>query len=316
MDRLQNIETFVRVAETQNFTEAARQLRVARSVVTTRIQQLEAHVGAPLFFRSTRNVQLTEIGSAYLRDCAELVSRANDLVDQMRDVRDSPRGLLKVYAATGFVQGHFAPMIDEFHKAYPDIHIDLNVTDEMIDPVKTGVDCALQIHPTTSTDLVSRPIFPVRRFFCATPEYLAAHGGPPQDPRDLHNHRVAYYSRYAGRDKWTFYRADQELSIYLTPVLRSNSIHLLYDYALQHSAIVCLPTWVAWPALLDGRLKIVLPEDYIKSMTLSAVFSPTSRNAVKLRLFIDFLLSRFPDPPGWEAQLIAAGLIPQRWMES
>ena len=85
---------------------------------------------------------------------------------------------------------------------------------------------------------------------------------------------------------------------------------------LQHSAIVCLPTWVAWPALLDGRLKIVLEDHYIKSLTLSAVFSPTSRNAVKLRLFIDFLTSCFPDPPGWESKLMAAGIIPPRWLES
>ena len=309
MDRLQNIETFVRVAETQNFTESARQLRVSRSVVTTRIQQLEAHVGAPLFFRSTRNVQLTEIGRAFLRDCAELVSQANDLVDQMRDVRDSPRGTLKVYAATGFVQGHFAPMIDEFQRIYPDIHIDLQVSDEMIDPVKTGVDCALQIHPTTSAELVSRPLFPVRRYFCATPEYLAEHG-EPKSPRDLHNHRVAYYSRYLGRDKWTFYRNGREVNLYLSPVLLSNSVHLLYDYALQHSAVVCLPTWVSSPALLDGRLRIVLAEDLVKPLTLSAVFSPVSRNAVKLRLFIDFLTSRFPDPPSWDVNLVSAGLLP------
>lgn len=314
MDRLQNLETFVRVAETKNFTEAARQLRLARSVVTTRIQQLEAHVGAPLFFRSTRNVQLTEVGRAYLSDCVELVSRATELVDQMRDVRDSPRGTLKIYAATGFVQGHFAPMLHDFQKTYPDIHIDLNVTDEMIDPVKTGVDCALQIHPTTSSDLVSRPLFPVRRFFCATDAYLASHGSPPKHPRDLHDHRVAYYSRYSGRDKWVFYKDDQELAMYLTPVLLSNSIHMLYEYALQDAAIVCLPTWVAWPALLDGRLRIILEDYYIKPLTLSAVFSPTSRNAFKLRLFLDFLTSRFPDPPGWEVRLIDAGVIPHQWL--
>lgn len=312
MDRLQNIETFVRVAETQNFTEAARQLRVARSVVTTRVKQLEDHVGAPLFFRSTRNVQLTEIGRAYLADCTELVSKASALVEHMRQVRDSPRGTLKVHAATGFVQGHFAPMLHLFQAEYPDIRIDLHVSDEMIDPVKAGVDCALEIHPTTSADLVSRPLFPVQRFFCASPEYFAQHG-ELLDARDLQKHRVAYYSRYAGRDKWIFHRSSGEvLTLYLSPVLLSNSVHLLHDFALQHSAIVCLPTWVAAPALLDGRLKVALPEDVLEPLTLSAVFSPTSRNAVKLRLFIDHLIKRFPHVPPWDAQLMDAGLIPRR----
>ena len=311
MDRLQNVETFVRVAQTRNFTEAARQLRVARSVVTTRIKQLEEYVGSPLFFRSTRSVQLTEIGRAYLSDCAELVSRATALVEEMRDLRESPRGTLRIFAATGFVLGHFAPMLNEFQVAYPDIRIDLNVTDEMIDPVKSGVDCALQIHPTTSADLVSRPLFPVRRFFCATPQYLAEHGAP-KEARELLKHRVAYYSRYATRDQWTFHRATEAVTLELTPAILSNSVHLLHDYALQSSAVVCLPTWVAAPALLDGRLRVLLLDDVIESLTLCAVFSPTSRNAVKLRLFIDYLTSRFPEAPPWDAQLIAAGLIPAR----
>lgn len=311
MDRLQNIETFVRVAETHNFTEAARQLRVARSVVTNRVKQLEDYVGSPLFFRSTRNVQLTEIGRAYLSECAELVAKANALVEQMRDVRDSPRGTLKIHAATGFVQGHFAPMLNLFQQAYPDIRIDLHVSDEMIDPVKAGVDCALEIHPTTSADLVSRPLFSVMRFFCATPQYLAQHKAL-EGARDLQKHRVAYYSRYATRDKWTFHRSGEDFTLHLSPVLLSNSVHLLFDYALQSSAVVCLPTWVAAPALLDGRLQVVLSEDVMEPLTLSAVFSPTSRNAVKLRLFIEHLTTRFPSVPPWDAQLMDAGLIPRR----
>lgn len=311
MDRLQNIETFVRVAETHNFTEAARQLRVARSVVTTRVKQLEDYVGSPLFFRSTRNVQLTEIGRAYLAECSELVARASSLVEQMREVRDSPRGTLKIHAATGFVQGHFAPMLHLFQTTYPDIRIELQVSDELIDPVKAGVDCALEIHPTTSGDLVSKPLFSVGRFFCATPQYLAQHGGL-KDPRDLQKHRVAYYSRYATRDNWTFRRAEEVLTLYLSPVLLSNSVHLLHDYALQSAAVVCLPTWVVAPALLDGRLQVVLPEHVLEPLTVSAVFSPTSRNAVKLRLFIDHLTTLFPNVPPWDAQLMKAGLIPSR----
>ena len=114
MDRLQNIETFVRVAQTQSFAEAARQLRVAKSVVTTRIKQLEDYLGGPLFHRSTRVVRLSELGQAFLRDCTELVGRANDIVDQMRDVRGKPAGTLRVHALTGFVLGHFGALLREW----------------------------------------------------------------------------------------------------------------------------------------------------------------------------------------------------------
>ena len=201
MDRLQNIEAFVRVAQTQNFAEAARQLRVAKSVVTTRVKQLEEYVGAPLFHRSTRVVRLSEVGQAFLRDCADLVGRANDVVDQMRDARGTPAGSLRVHALTGLVLGHFASLLREFQASYPDIRLDLIVSDAVVDPVKAGVDCALQIFPPASTELVSRPLFPVRRVFCATPKYLRDHG-TPKEPRDLHHHKLGLYSGYPTRDRW------------------------------------------------------------------------------------------------------------------
>lgn len=309
MDRLQNIETFVRVAQTQNFTEAARQLRVARSVVTTRIKQLEEYVGAPLFHRSTRVVRLTEMGQAFQRDCTELVIRASDLVDQMRDVRGSPTGTLSVHALTGLVLGHFAALIHEFQETYPDIRLDLNVSDAVVDPVKAGVDCALQIFPAMSTELVSRPLFPVRRVFCATPEYLSKHG-TPKDPRDLHDHKLGLYSRYPTRDRWTFHFQGQEITLYLHGKLLTNSVHLLREYAMEHAGIVCVPTLVAADAIKAGALQVVLPEHLLSSFWLCAVYAETSRNAYKLRLFIEHISAQFKRLPPWDADLIERGLIP------
>lgn len=309
MDRLQNIETFVRVAQTQNFTEAARQLRVARSVVTTRIQQLEQYVGVPLFHRSTRVVRLTEVGQAFQRDCTELVARASDIVDQMRDVRGSPTGTLSIHALTGFVLGHFASVIREFQEAYPDIRLDLNVSDAVVDPVKAGVDCALQIFPATATELVSRPLFPVRRVFCATPDYLEKHG-TPNDPRGLHDHKLGLYSRYPTRDRWTFHHKGQEVTLYLNAKLLTNSVHLLREYAMEHAGIVCVPTLVAADAIQSGRLKVVLADHLLPAFWLSAVYAGTSRNAFKLRLFIEHISTQFKRLPPWDAELIRLGLIP------
>jgi DNA-binding transcriptional LysR family regulator len=313
VDRLQNIETFVRVAQTQSFAEAARQLRVAKSVVTTRIKQLEDYLGGPLFHRSTRVVRLSELGQAFLRDCTELVGRANDIVDQMRDVRGKPAGTLRVHALTGLVLGHFGSLLRDFQGTYPDIHLELIVSDAVVDPVKAGVDCALQIFPATSTELVSRPLFPVRRVFCATPRYLAGHG-EPQDPRDLHHHPLGLYSGYPTRDRWTFHRDGAQLTTYLSAALLTNSVHLLREYALEHAGIVCLPTLVAGDPIRDGQLQVVLPAYQLSSFWLSAVYAGTSRNAFKLRLFIEHITNAFGRVPPWDAALIergtlAAGLI-------
>ena len=315
MDRLQNIETFVRVAQTQSFAEAARQLRVAKSVVTTRIKQLEDYLGGPLFHRSTRVVRLSELGQAFLRDCTELVGRANDIVDQMRDVRGKPVGTLRVHALTGLVLGHFGVLLREFQGAWPDIRLELVVSDAVVDPVKAGVDCALQIFPAASTELISRPLFPVRRVFCATPHYLAAHP-EPQDPRDLHHHKLGLYSGYPTRDRWTFYREGGELTTYLQAALLTNSVHLLREYALEHAGIVCLPTLVAGDPIRDGQLKVVLPHYQLSSFWLSAVYAGTSRNAFKLKLFIEHIGNEFTHDPPWDAALIKKGLMPARLIEA
>jgi DNA-binding transcriptional LysR family regulator len=311
MDRLQSIETFVRVAQTQSFAEAARQLRVAKSVVTARVKHLEEYVGAPLFHRSTRMVRLSEVGQAFLRDCTDLVGRANDVMDQMRDVRGSPAGILRVHALTGFVLGHFAGLLHAFQIAYPDIRIELIVSDAVVDPVKAGVDCALQIFPAASTELVARPLFPVRRLFCATPEYLRRHGAP-MSPRELHKHALGLYSGYPTRDRWTFHREGAQVTMYMNAALLSNSVHLLREYALEHAGIVCLPTLVAGHDILRGDLQVVLADHLLSSFPLSAVYAGTSRNALKLRVFIEHLAAAFVPVPSWDAALIAAGVLPEK----
>lgn len=315
MDRLQNIETFVRVAQTQSFAEAARQLRVAKSVITTRIKQLEDYLGAPLFHRSTRVVRLSEFGQAFLRDCTELVTRATDLVDQMRDATVRPSGSLRVHALTGLVLGHFGSLLRTFQTTYPEIRLELTVSDVVVDPVKAGVDCALQIFPAASTELISRPLFPVRRLFCATPQYLAAHG-EPQDPRDLHHHMLGLYSGYPTRDRWTFYGEAGELTTYLSAYLLTNSVHLLNEYALEDAGIVCVPTLVAAEPILDGRLKVVLPHYQLSSFWLSAVYAGTSRNAYKLRLFMEHITGAFGRTPPWDAALIQQGFTPEKLVEA
>lgn len=316
MDRLQNIETFVRVAQSQSFAETARQLRISRSVVTTRIKQLEDYLGAPLFHRSTRVVRLSEMGQAFLRDCTELVGRATDIVDQMRDVRGTPSGILRLHVLPGFVLGHLAQVLRNFQETYPEIMLDLSVSDAMIDPVKEGIDCALQIFPTTSEELISRKLFAVRRVFCATSEYLKKHG-TPKHPNDLFGHRLGLYSKYPSRDKWTFYKNDEKTTLELKATMLTNSVHLLNEYALEHAGIVCVPTLVAAAGVLDGRLQLVLPDYQLSSFWLSAVYPRTLRGAYKLRLFIEALSGSFDggEPP-WDQPLISQNLISANLIEA
>jgi len=309
MDRFLAIDAFVRVAESRSFAEAARQMRISRSVLTARIQKLEAFVGAPLLHRTTRSVKLSDLGQTFLRDCVDLVSRTDEVVEQMRDVTTSPVGRLRVHALPGFVLGHLAVILQEFQARYPKIVLDIVVNDSAVDPTKEGFDCALQIFQPRSEELVSRKLFPVRRVFCASPTYLRR-SGVPRAPGDLLKHRLGWYSGYPTRDRVAFNGPDGVVSIELKPTLLTNSVHLLREYALEHAGIVCLPTVVASTAVLSGELVLVLPKFQLSSFWLSVFYAPAARGSLKLKLFLDSLVRTFSGTPPWDTPLIEQGLIP------
>ena len=299
MDTFQSIDAFVRVAEAQSFADVARQLGVSKSVITSRVQQLEEFVGAPLFHRTTRHVRLSEIGELFHKECAELIARANGLVDQMRESRVAPTGTLRIHALPGFVLGHMAHLLSQFQNLYPGIAIDLTVNDAVVDPVKEGFDCALQIFPPASEDLIERRLFPVRRIFCASPSYLAAHGAIAQ-PEDLQSHRLGLYSRYPSRDRWVFTGTDRQVILDLKPSLRTNSVHMLRDYAIDGGGVVCIPTIVAAEAIAAGQLELLLDDFHLSHFWFSAVYPKTQRNMYKLRLFLDHITQSFSETPPWD----------------
>lgn len=314
MDRFLSIEAFVTVAKAESFIEAARQLRVSKSVITTRVQHLEDYVGAPLFHRNTRNVRLSEIGQAFFHECSELVCKTDEVVDQMREHKGTFAGQLKIHALPGFVLSHLAAYLCEFQEQYPEIVLDLFVNDAVVDPIKAGVDCSLQIFYPPSEELIARKVFPVRRVFCASASYLDRHG-VPGNPRDLHGHRVGLYSGYPTRDRWIFHQAEEKIVLDLKPSFRSNSVHLLKEYALEGGGIVCVPTLVASESILSGKLRIVLPDWQLSSFQLSIVYPVSHRGGAKLKLFVDGLQARFTGEPPWDRTLTAQGLLPKALIE-
>ncbi|MGA7776610.1 MAG: LysR family transcriptional regulator [Paraburkholderia sp.] len=308
MDRFLSIEAFVRVAEASSFTEAARQLGVTSSVVTNRIQQLEKFVSAPLFHRSTRHVRLSDVGEAFYRECAEVVGRVNELTDQMRELRATPTGRLRIQMLPGYALGHFGAPLAEFNRRYPGIQLDVIVNDRVVDPVEEGFDIAFQIFPPISESLIERRLFTVRRLFCAAPHYVEQHGAP-QHPRDLLQHTTALYSGYPSRNRWTMKRGDDVVEMELPGMIRSNSVHLLRDYALTGGGVVCLPTLVASAALLDGSLVPILTDYDLTSLQFAAVYPATQRQALKVKALVEFLVGYLGPEPAWDVPLIERGWV-------
>jgi DNA-binding transcriptional LysR family regulator len=309
MDRFLSIQAFVRVAEAESFAEAARQLGVANSVVTQRVKQLEEFIDAPLFHRSTRSVKLSEIGAEYYKECAELVARLDGLTDQMREIKGSPTGTLRLTVLPGFALGHLSRVLHQYQERYPDIVLDIFVNDRVVDPVEMGFDVALQLFEPASEALIARRIFPVRRLFLATPEYVARFG-MPRRPEELLRHRLGVYDGYPTRNHWRFVRGKKTIDIDLPANLRTNSVHLLKEHALAHAAIVCIPTIAAADDIVAGRLTPVLYGYRLSSFWLSAVYPATHRYSVKVKLFVDFIQEKFAGEPPWDRVLKTNGFLP------
>lgn len=309
MDRFLSIQAFVRVAETESFAEAARQLGVANSVVTQRVKQLEEFIEAPLFHRTTRAVKLSEIGADYYKECADLVARLDGVTDQMREIKGSPTGTLRLTVIPGFALGHLSKVLHEYQERYPDIFLDIIVNDIIVDPVEKGFDIILQLFEPASDALIVRRIFPVRRLFLATPEYIARFG-MPRRPEDLLRHRLGVYNGYPTRNRWQFMRGKRRIDIDLPAALRTNSVHLLKEHALAHAAVVCIPTIAAADDIVAGRLTPVLYGYRLSSFWLSAVYPVTHRYNVKVKLFVDFIQERFAGEPHWDRVLMTNGFLP------
>jgi len=308
MNKLQSIEAFVEVAKTLNFAEAARNLGVSRSVVTTRVQRLEELLRVPLFHRSTRRVALTEVGETFFPECASLLDSTADLLERMREMKGEPAGVLRAHILPGFVHGQFVDLIGEFQKSYPEIKFDLTVSDEIVDPIRGGYDCVLQIFNPVSDNLVARRLFPWRPVFCARTDYLQKHE-PPEHPRDLVRHRLGLYSRYPSGDTWSFRRNGRPVEVELAPHLRTNSVHLLRDYARSGAGIVCIPTLTAYDGLLNRELEVVLPEFELSPYWLCAVYPSARSMSRKLRVFLESLEAAPKQESFWDQVLIERGLL-------
>jgi DNA-binding transcriptional LysR family regulator len=308
MDRFLCIEAFAKVAETRSFAEAARQLGVTPSVVTSRIQQLESFAQAPLFHRSTRKVTLSEAGSNFIEECMDILVRLDSVTDRMRLTHSTPAGTLRVQVLPGFALGHLGRALKDFSTEYPRVDLEIVVSDEPVNPVGQGYDVSLQLFRPGAETLIERRLFPVRRLFCAAPAYLKRNG-TPSEPGELAQHRLAIYSAYPTRNRWTFLHGPEETTIDLQAKIKSNSVHVLRDFARTAGGITCLPTLVCADDLLAGTLVPILTTFKIPDLELLAIYPVTQRGAMKVKLFVNFIASRFSGEPEWDASLRKRGML-------
>lgn len=299
MDRLASIEAFVKVAELRSFSQAATKLNTSKSVISRHVTALETQLGVRLFHRTTRALTLTEAGRGYFERVAQILIDLEAADQSVSDLQVTPRGRLKVSAPMSFGFLHLAPALPDFLAQYPELNIDVEMSDRFVDLVEDGFDLAVRIGTLSDSSLVAKKLAPIRRVICASPHYLKTNG-VPVSPVDLKDHQCLCNSNMPGRE-WRFIMPDSKPV--LVPVggrMTINNGDALRIAALNHLGLIDLPTFIVGEDLKKGSLVSVL-DDYVPQILgLYAVYSHARHLSPKVRAFIDFLVSRFGPNPYWD----------------
>lgn len=276
MDVLKNLRTFVAVARTGGFSEAARQLYVVPSVVAKRIAQLEHTVQAKLFERSTRVVALTEAGQKLLARTATLLSDVDDLVVDLR--RDTGRleGHIRVMAPTTLTRRRLGPILERFLADHERITLEIALVDLCVNPLEEGFDIAVSGHSASYEGVLDIPLCPVAPHLCASPSYLERRGNPSH-PRDLAQHECLVFKPAGG--SWIFQSNQGLVRVEATPRLVADDNFTLMQVAKTGLGIAILPAYVCAEALQSGELVSIL-KDYPPQDAWFKAFVPRRKHSL------------------------------------
>jgi DNA-binding transcriptional LysR family regulator len=291
MDKLGGLRAFVKVAELGSFSEAGRQLRLSRSAVSKHVADLENELGVQLLNRTTRRVAPTENGQAYFERAVAILSDLDSADEAVVRLQSAPRGLLRVNAPMSFGTIKLGRALADFMARYPDLQIQLVLTDEQVDPVQEGLDVTLRIAELESSSLIARKITAIDRVVCAAPDYLARRGTPAH-PSDLRGHDCLTYGYLSTGNQWKLVGPDGEHWIQPRWKMCANNAEVLRDAAVKGCGIAVLPVFIAAAQLERGELRAILSDYKPPPLAMYAVYHPTRHLALKVRLFIDFLVER------------------------
>jgi DNA-binding transcriptional LysR family regulator len=300
MDQFAAIEAFVRVAESGSFSKAAERLRSSKSAVSRQVSALEAELGARLLHRTTRALTLTEAGRSYFAQAARILADLAEANASVGQLQAAPRGRLRVSAPMSFGFLHLAPAVPAFLDRYPDVELDMIMSDRFVDLVDEGFDMAVRIGKLTDSSLVARKLAPNRRTVCAAPAYLQKRG-IPTSPDDLKAHECLCYSNLGMAQEWRFVRPDgRPWPVEVSGRLHANNGDALRAAALRGFGLAVLPSFLVGHDFQSGALVSVLEDVLPQDSAVHAVYPHARHLSPKVRAFVDFLAERFGPVPYWD----------------
>jgi DNA-binding transcriptional LysR family regulator len=296
MDAGDDMRSFVRVVEQRSFAAAADSLGLTPSAVSKLVTRLEARLGVRLLHRTTRRLALTSEGEIYFARARQILADIADVEAEVAKIRGAPRGRLQVNTSHGFGVHQLAPALPEFLTRYPEIAVELWLTDRMVDPVADHADITVRAGRVADMTLTARKIAEYERTICASPAYLASHGAP-RTPADLARH-ICIVMSFQSPSRWMFDTRDGPEHVEIAPRIVTDSGDAALRLALEGAGIVRLAEVIVGEPIRRGLLVPLLTDmHHAERLPLTALYLAGRHRLPKIRVFLDFLLERFAHAP-------------------
>ena len=299
MSRLPDLEAmaiFAKVAEAQSFSGAADAMGLSKATVSKAVTRLEQQLKTTLLHRTSRRFALTDAGRTLAARAGLMLAEAEGAVSEALDMSVTPRGLVRLAAPMSFGMAYVAPALPEFLATHPDVSIDLHLSDEVIDLVGGGFDCALRIAALPDSSLTARRLRPVERFLVASPDYLAQRGRPIH-PDDLERHACLGYAYMPTPDVWRFVDdAGEEVVVRPRGPLRANNSDALIASLCAGLGVSPLPDFIYWKDVASGHLETVMTDWRLPLIALHLVAPSSGPRPARVTALMDYLAKKFSAP--------------------
>lgn len=299
MDSASEMAVFVEVVNVQNFSAAARHLKLTPSAVSKLIGRLEERLGVRLLNRTTRHVSLTDEGRTYYQSCLPILAAIDDAEQAVKSTHEEPRGLLKVNVSTALGLSHLEPLIPAFLNKYPELRIQLTLSESVVNMVEEEVDVAVRTGNLPDSSLIARKLGNTRRIVAASPIYIERHG-IPRRPDDLNDHNCLQFNMATTFNKWEFHEKGRTKLVEINGNYETNNATALHRAARAGVGLIRTANFIIAEDLRVGTLKAVLAEfESGKDIGIYAVYPHNRHLSPKVRVFVDLLVETFASNPEW-----------------
>ncbi|MFV8429868.1 LysR family transcriptional regulator [Vibrio owensii] len=294
MDQLSAMRAFVRVVQTGSFSATGREMNTSQTTISKKVAALEKKIGVKLLARSSRDHALTPAGAKYYQTCVDILGELDEAEAEARSEVASPQGTIRISAPVAFGRILLAPIMAEFFQRYPDIKVDLQLSDQHTDLISDGIDVAIRAKQLEDSTLIARHLFDNPMLVLAAPSYLQQHG-EPKAPEDLKQHNCLVYSRMRDINVWSFTKQNQKHAVAVNGNFQSDNGDVLLEVVLTGMGIVTLPIWMVEHHLKEGRLTQLMSDYTGQNLPFNAVYLQSRYTPLKVRCLIDYLKEKLPN---------------------